>query len=91
MSLKGKMRYFMTCPAHTRDNLLGGAVPSSNKEFLQLLNIVGGSLSRLDAPVKRLLFLCFLTPEQREPLDSMISSMNKKRAGLIRHKKRKVQ
>jgi four helix bundle protein len=64
-------------------NIAEGAARSSTKEFLQFLNIAGGSLSELDTQVEISMNLDFINSEQKRDLDMMTISISKKLAGLI--------
>jgi four helix bundle protein len=67
-----------------------GAARSSTKEFIQFLSIAGGSLSELDTQVEISMNLGFIASEKKEELDTMMVSISKKLAGLIRHQKAKL-
>lgn len=64
-------------------NIAEGAARNSSKEFAQILNIAGGSLSELDTQIEIAANLGYLTPESRLALDSQASSISAKLAGLI--------
>jgi len=71
-------------------NIAEGAARSSTKEFLQFLNIAGGSLSELDTQVEIAKNLGFITLGKKEELDRVMVSISKKLAGLIRFQKGKL-
>ena len=72
-------------------NIAEGAARNSTKEFLQFLNIAGGSLSELDTQVEIAKNLGFISAESEGELERMMDSISKKLAGLIRHQKGKLQ
>ena len=71
-------------------NIAEGAARSSTREFLQFLNVAGGSLSELDTQIEIAMRLGFVSAEQREELDGMTDSIASKLAGLIRQQKAKI-
>jgi len=71
-------------------NIAEGAARNSTKEFLQFLNIAGGSLSELDTPIEIASNLGYISPDQKGALDRAVSSISQKLAGLIRHQKSKL-
>jgi len=64
---------------------------NSPKEFIQFLSIAGGSLSELDTQAEIAMNLKYLSQQQKDELDVMMTSISKKLAGLIRHLKGKAQ
>jgi len=71
-------------------NIAEGAARSSTREFLQFLNVAGGSLSELDTQIEIAMRLGFVSAEQKEELDGMTDSIASKLAGLIRQQKAKI-
>jgi four helix bundle protein len=72
-------------------NIAEGAARSSLKEFLQFLNIAGGSLSELDTQIEIASNLKYLNNEQRQSFETKLESIAKKLAGLISHTRKKVR
>lgn len=58
-------------------NISEGAARHSTKEFLQFLNIAGGSLSELDTQVEISMNLEYLSPAQKEQLEVNMISISK--------------
>ncbi|MBI4744942.1 MAG: four helix bundle protein [Actinobacteria bacterium] len=72
-------------------NIAEGAARSSSKEFLQFLNIAGGSLSELDTQIEIASNLKYLNNEQRQNFETRLESIAKKLAGLISHIRKKAR
>lgn len=70
-----------------QSNIAESAARHSTKEFLQFLNKARGSLSELDTQFEIALNLGYLSPEQKDEIDKMITFISKKLAGLIQHLK----
>lgn len=65
-------------------NIAEGAARTSQKEFLQFLNIANGSLSELDTQFDIALSLGYMTQQARSDIDIKIESVAAKLSGLIR-------
>lgn len=71
-------------------NIAEGAARTSQKEFLQFLNIANGSLSELDTQFDIALSLGYMTQHARNDIDVKIESVAAKLSGLIRSVRRKT-
>ena len=71
-------------------NIAEGAARFSPKEFGQLLNVAGGSLSELDTQTEIAHNLGFLPKKEKQEIDNQIDAIAAKLAGLIKHIKQKA-
>lgn len=69
-------------------NIAEGAARSGKKEFVQFLNIAGGSLSELDTQMEISFKLGYVSSDVREILDSKMSNVAQMLAGLIKWAKK---
>ena len=65
-------------------NIAEGAARSGKKEFVQFLNIAGGSLSELDTQMEISFKLGYINQTDREALDTKMNNIAKMIAGLIK-------
>ena len=71
-------------------NIAEGAARAGKKEFVQFLNIAGGSLSELDTQLEISFKLGYVSSNVRETLDSKMSNVAQMLAGLIKWAKKKA-
>ena len=71
-------------------NIAEGAARFSVKEFLQFLNIAGGSLSELDTQITLAATLGFLPRDQCADLENRIEKTSSLLAGMIRSARKKL-
>jgi four helix bundle protein len=72
-------------------NIAEGAARFSQKEFLQFLNIAGGSLSELDTQVEIARQLGYLGINELPEVESKIFTVSKLLSGLISNIRKKIQ
>lgn len=71
-------------------NIAEGAARFSAKEFLQFLNIAGGSLSELDTQIEIALNLGYISDMRKQEFNLKIDSISAKLAGLMNNVRRKI-
>lgn len=71
-------------------NIAEGAARASVKEFMQFLNIAGGSLSELDTQITLAEVLGFLTKDQCTGLNEKVEKVSCLLVGLIRNVRNKI-
>jgi len=72
-------------------NIAEGAARTSPKEFLQFLNMAGGSLSELDTQLVIASELHYITDSSRQDLETTMDTIAMKLAGLISNVRKKLQ
>jgi len=71
-------------------NIAEGAARFSAKEFMQFLNIAGGSLSELDTQITLAETLGFLVREECEGLEKRVEKTSSLLSGMMRNVRKKI-